>query len=379
MGKRKDIGKRIIFGILLLGISIPLIQHVTGFANVKALKGAVVNSEPTTFSKKDWFEGSYQDNTDKYLNDQFGFRSSYVRLHNQIKYSLFGEANARGVIIGKDWYLYEYNYIRAYHGLDFIGDSLISEKTRKLKYIQDRLKEQNKELLIVLAPGKGSFFPEYFPDSSRREKTRTNYEAYLEHLNEDSVHFVDYQNWFLTNKGKTQYPLYAKGGIHWSKYGEMLVADSLLHLLKSTGKEFPDLIIDTFILQDENLKEDYDIGEGMNLIFHTPTYPMAYPQFHFENEEKNKTRVLFVGDSFYWGMFNYGFSKALFNGGQFWFYNNAIYPDSYDKELSVKDINIREEVEKNEVIVLISTDANLYSFANGFIDQLYEAYKQDEK
>lgn len=369
--------KQILFGVILLGISIPLIQHLTGFANVKALKGAVVLAEPGTLNDSTWLYGSFQDQTDNFLNDQFGFRPSYVRLHNQIKYSLYNDVNANGVIIGKDWYMYEWNYIRAYYGLDFIGDSLIESKTRKMKLVQDSLKAKGKTLLIVFTPGKGSFFPEFFADSSIREKSRTNYDSYIQQLKEHSVNYVDFKKWFLSMKGKTDYPLYAKGGIHWSKYGELLAADSLVHHIESiSGRNLPEIVLDNVIESSRNKNGDYDIGEGLNIIFQTPTYPMGYPEFHIEQQDKNNTRTLFVADSYYWGMFNHGFSGSLFNNGEFWFYNHQVYPQSFEKELTVSDIDFIQKVEENDVIVLMSTDANLYNFAFGFIDRLYEEYSK---
>ncbi|MFZ9028682.1 MAG: alginate O-acetyltransferase AlgX-related protein [Crocinitomicaceae bacterium] len=375
MKRKTHISKSILFGIILLGISIPMIQHVTGFANVRALKGAVVLNEAPELSDSTWLYGHYQDQVDKYLNDQFGFRPSYVRLHNQVKYSLFNDVNANGVIIGKDWYMYEWNYIRAYHGLDFVGDSLISEKTRKLKVIQDKLSAKGKTLLVVLAPGKGSFFPEFFPDSSKREKGRSNYQGYLDFMEKDSVNYVDFQAWFLKNKGKTAYPLYGKGGIHWSKYGEILVADSLIHHIeKLSGNDLPEIVLDRVTESGKNKHGDYDIGEGLNIIFQTPTYPMGYPEFHIEEEDKNTTRTLFVADSYYWGMFGQGFATRIFNDGEFWFYNNQIYPQSAEQDLLVETIDIVSKVEENDVVVLMSTDANLYSFAFGFIDRLYNEY-----
>jgi len=177
-------------------------------------------------------------------------------------------------------------------------------------------------------------------------------------------------------KACTPYPLYPKGGIHWSKYGEILAADSMIHKIEEISHlDLPDLVIEGFEKSSINKDGDYDIGEGMNLLFNTPTYEMAYPKFHIEHMEKNKHKVLFVADSYYWGMFNNGFSRDLFGQSQFWFYNNEIYPDSYEKRALVENIDIQKEVEKNDCIVLMSTDANLYKFAFGFIDKLYDAYK----
>ncbi|MBT5933250.1 MAG: hypothetical protein HOH34_07920 [Flavobacteriales bacterium] len=45
----------------------------------------------------------------------------------------------------------------------------------------------------------------------------------------------------------------------------------------------------------------------------------------------------------------------------------------------VNDINVLREVEKHNLILLIATDAMLYKFAFGFIDQLYELYQLSDK
>jgi hypothetical protein len=42
-----------------------------------------------------WINGDYQREKEKYFNDQFGFRNDFVRLHNQIGYSLFKKMNAK--------------------------------------------------------------------------------------------------------------------------------------------------------------------------------------------------------------------------------------------------------------------------------------------
>ena len=107
---------------------------------------------------------------------------------------------------------------------------------------------------------------------------------------------------------------------------------------------------------------------------------MAYPIFQIiKNNNPLEVKVLTVSDSYYWGMFNWGLSKDVFGNGQFWYYNQQIYPDSYDNPLNVSDVDIISEVEKNNVIIMISTDANLYKFPFGFIDQLYNAYFDKEK
>ena len=41
-----------------------------------------------------------------------------IRTMNQIDYSLFNETHARSVLVGKEGYLFEENYIKAALGLD---------------------------------------------------------------------------------------------------------------------------------------------------------------------------------------------------------------------------------------------------------------------
>ena len=146
------------------------------------------------------------------------------------------------------------------------------------------------------------------------------------------------------------------------------------HIEKLSGNDLPEIVLDGVTESSKNKKGDYDIGEGLNIIFQTPTYPTGYPEFHIEEEDKNTTRTLFVADSYYWGMFGQGFAKTIFNDGEFWFYNNQIYPQSAEQDLLVETIDIVSKVEENDVVVLMSTDANLYSFAFGFIDRLYDEY-----
>jgi hypothetical protein len=381
--KLTHITKHLMFIGIVLMMCIPALQQYFEFREERPLKGAVIIHEYVPFSWDTWFEGDFQKSTSKYVKTNFGFRSEFIRLNNQKHYSFYNRARANGVIVGKESYLYEENYIEAHLGLDFIGWKEIEEKTRKLKFIQDKLKENGTDLYVVFAPGKGSYNSEYIPDSyldkSKKQKIHaTNYETYKQEFLEQNVNFLDFKTWFLDMKDTTSYPLFGKAGIHWSKYGEFLAADSLLQEIgKIRNAPMPDLVLDNVVEQELNQWGDFDIGEGMNLLFDLPTFAMGYPEFHWDwDTTQSQQIVTFVADSYYWGMFNYGFSRDLFGDGEFWYYNKAIYPDSYQSKIEVGDIDIRAKAEENDVIIILSTDANLYKFAFGFIDQLYDAYQR---
>ena len=227
----------ILFLLILILLILPLIQSKFNIVKLEKLKGWVNEPEAVRFSIKKWFSGEYQVKQEEYLNEMFGFRSSFVRINNQIAFNLFNKAKANGVIIGKNNYLFEENYIKAYYGTDFIGIDSINKRMQRVKFVQDTLAKLNKTLVLIYAAGKGSFYPEYFPDEYKKEKTKTNYEYHIKFSKALGLNFIDFNKYFLENKSKSKYPLYPQYGIHWSNYGTALAADSILRYVEKNRKK----------------------------------------------------------------------------------------------------------------------------------------------
>ncbi len=380
MGETKSnikIKKGLFVGVVFL-MFIPLILDLTELIKIKPLEGAYSIPSNPEFTISEWFEGEYQVKKEDYIGKSLYLKPVFVRFYNQYHYSFFNEAKANSVVIGKSSYLYENNYIKAHLGRDFIGHKEIETKVSKLQMLVDTLKTKEVEIIVVFAPGKASFYPEYIPEKfNPNHKTVTNYEVYNESLLKSKIHYLDFNAWFIRGKATSEYPLFPKTGIHWSKYGELLAADSIIHYINSISqyKKSPELVIGEIERSNRMRDTDDDIEKGMNLLLNIPDLEMGYPDYSFVPQKiKNEPRVLTIADSYFWGMFNWGLTQKAFDNGQFWYYNEAIYPDSYEKPIKVSEVNIIEEVEKNDVVILMSTDANLYKFAFGFIDQLYEAY-----
>mgnify|MGYP001414637860 CR=1 FL=1 len=374
--------KKLLYGVFLGILLLSTSQFYFSLIEESPLKGDVKEVYAPVFTSKNWYNGIFQDSINDYLKYNFGFRNSSVRLNNQIAYDLFKEVKANGVVVGKEEYLYEKNYIKAYLGLDFVGEEEIQDKINKLAYIQKKLSKKGKKLIVAFAPGKGTFYPEFIPEEYDTVTKRTsNYEVYKRLLGKTEIDVIDFNKWFVEQKEISDYPLYPKAGIHWSKYGEFLAADSIVRFIeKIRGNEMSHLVLDSVITKEKNEKTDYDIGNGMNLMFRTPTFSMGYPKYHIEPSTSSKgSKTLFVSDSFFWGMFNSGFSKKLFGGGKFWYYAKSIYPDSFKKPTLVSKKNIIQRMEAHDNVIILCTDANLYKFAFKFIDKAYSAYKSGIK
>lgn len=368
MERKLNIASWVLVGLLLL----PLIQHATGLMHVRKLKGAVTKAEMPVLTAPGWFEGTWQDSLETAMNDRFGFRNLFIRINNQVAFTFYRKALASGVVIGKDNYMYELNYIKAYNGTDFEGDSVIRKKTGELKELQDQLESEGKHFLVTFAAGKGSFYPEYFPDRFVTEPGRTNLEAYHHYLDSLGVHYIDFNQWFLEMKDTSRYILYPRTGVHWSYYGMILTIDSLVNYLgEATGREMPEF---TYFDTKESRRyrsSDRDIEEGMNIIFRVNRDKLAYPRERFVDEGVDKLRGVVIADSFYWGLHNIGFSSRIFDKGEYWYYNQQVIANHLDGPLDLDTVDRSERLEQFDVVILMATTATLPKFPFG-IEALIE-------
>lgn len=379
MKKRIKIALFVFFGLILF---IPFIFTFVNMNSKIGLKGDVVLAEKPKLNGAGWMKEEFQPNFEKYINDNIGFRPVFVRLRNQLLYSLFGEAKAIGVIEGKEKYFYERNYIKAYNGEDFIGIDSIQQNIQRIKILQDSLETRGKTLIVCLAPGKGSFYPEYFPDQFVQAKTdSTNYHFYAKLLAETGINHLDFNRWFLQMKDTSKYILYPKYGIHWSYYGMLLATDSLIHYVKKLRNEdLPDLKIGKFHLSTKLDRMDYDIADGMNLLWQLPSEPMCYPENEWESADgKTQPKTILIGDSFYWSMFQLGLWAKSFSPGGFWFYNRQIYPESFEKPLKVEDVDYWKYISENDLFILLVTEANLPKFPWGFVENSLDAFQTNDE
>lgn len=368
--------KKFLLGFILVILLMPLIQQHIKFYDSAPLKGALVPAPKVFFNLGDWWSGVYQEGYETWYNENFGFRQDLVRVHNQIGYSFFGRAYANGVVIGRDNYLYEERYIEAYTGKDYLGKPQINDMTGKIKLLQDSLEKKGITLLVCLAPGKASFYPEFIPTRYGSASDSTNYKMFAQLLEQKQINHIDYNKWFMSMKGKTEFPLYPKTGIHWSRYGSMLAIDSLIsYVEKKRNVDMPNVIWERTILSDSLQSPDQDIGLAMNLVWPIKPYFMGYPVYHFEDTTgKAHVKLMTISDSFFWNMFDIGLAPSTFSDIKFYYYNNEVY-HSDGSPMTIADIESEMfDAEQSDVIVLMATESNLFGLGWGFIDDGFNQF-----
>lgn len=367
--------------ILALALFAPVIQFQFQIFDLTPLDGGITIAPKPEFKQEDYWSLKWQEDCNKYLNDNFGFRPWLVRLNNQVLFSLFNATKAPGVVIGKDGELFIESYIDDHIGRNFVGGSKIKETAIKIKALQDSLKSINTDLIVVFAPGKASYYPELIPDSYvRKIKDSTNYKVYADQFLKNNVNFIDLNKWFCANKKKFKHPVYPRSGTHWNHYGMSLALDTILHYIEiKRNINFPDFNYD-LINYNNNLKgNDYDVGILMNLLIPVEKDPNPYPVYKFGKASSfKKPDVLVVGDSYWWCLVGDDLPIRFFKEDEFWFYNKDQYLRN-GKPKPVKELDLKSALAQRDVVILMATEATYYMFPYGFVDSALETVKANIK
>lgn len=337
-----------------------------------SLSGVSNKQELPEFGVKDWIDFKYQPRFHQYLQDHYGFREPFIRTYNQVQYSLFGKWSNKNIILGKDGYLFEPWFIKSYYGLNFRGEDPILDKVKKLKAIQDTLKYYGKDLMMVIAPGKVTYYPEYIPDNKRRaERTESNYSFFVKSLKEYGVNTVDCNSWFAKAKDTTHVPLFPRTGTHWSIYGAQIAADSLFkNYAQLSGKTLNEVQITDLNRSIELKFDDIDLEEVLNLHFELERDTLAYPvKKKILIEGAEKPNLFVISDSFFWNIFNFWpIHNHIFNEVSYWYYySKGVYPKKTKTDLSIR-------LAKSDLIMFMSATSTLGKFGWEGVDEMYNYF-----
>ena len=367
--------KQIWFLFLLAVLFLPMLQSLFHFVDEKPLDGAFVEAKRPVVSLKNLYHETAQDSLTAWCTEQTGFRKTMIRVNNQLLYSAFGKVSAIGPVKGKDGYTFiEESYIISYTGETYLGEAAIRENTRRLKLIQDMLRAKGVTLLPVFTLGKASYYPELIPDKyiAKRHETN-NYQEYLKAFDEQGVAMIDFNRYLCGWKGREEHPFYCNLSAHWTVYTASLAMDSLVRYMEGvTQREQAHFHIDgydtTYLMN-----QDDDLYRMMNLLLPLPRNTVDQPQFCFT--EGYRPKVLAISDSYWWTVYawNVALPQHLFADGGFWFYNKTIYPERTPIQ-NVESVDYRQEIENQEFVLLVCTEATNHLWPYGFIERYLSGY-----
>ena len=359
----------------MLGFSLVFMQETWHPFKLKPLGGVTYETQRPELSLKSFASGQYQSGIEQYSRENFGFREWAIRLYNQTNYSLFNQSTNRFVVQGKDGStFFEESYVISYTGETYLGEEKIQDNTRQLKLIQDMLRTKGITLLPVFVLGKASYYSELIPEEYiAKRNTTNNYQEYLKAFGQQTVEMIDFNKYFCDRKGTEAHPIYCNLSAHWTVYAASQAMDSLVHYMEDKTQQvqahFQITGYDTTYL----MNQDDDLYRMMNLMLPMKHNTIEQPQFSFTDGYKPK--VLAISDSYWWTVYawNVALPQNLFSDGGFWFYNKTIYPERTPIQ-NVEAIDYKQEIENQDFVLLVCTEATNHLWPYGFIERYLSGY-----
>lgn len=363
--------------ILMVLLFLPMLQSWLKPVPLKPLNGVTIATEKPKFNLDTYQSGDYAKQAESYLGEHFGFREPVIRLYNQYLWSCYRKTYAHDVVAGKKGWLFYPESVRDYYGTELLRwQPNVAEAKRNfdleakhLGWVRSILKENGVELMVFMAPEKGALYSEYLPDKERDTTSFNTREYFEQKFIENGFPCIEMTRWFQQMKDTVDYPLIPQTGAHWlfpSVYG----ADSLLRYLETlNGWQLPKLRHGT-LHESDNHGADNDLEQLLNLalpIWHRFGFaPTAKVEVECDSTTV-KPRVLFIGNSFMWGIINHVPMREVFDNVEFWYYfSTAYYGDSLHETAPVSGFNLLEKLVDFDYIVWFTTGNQMCKGTNGF-------------
>lgn len=370
--------RKILFIIFLGLLLLPLLNQHLKFIDSGEIYG-IARTPNTTFSWAKWWNGTYREEKERYINDSIGFRQDFVRITNQVDFSLFGKINAGWIKRTPDNYLYYDGYLRAQCGADYAGDGYPYEILEKLKFLQDTFQKQGKLLVVIYAPSKANYFSDNLPPLPEcKTQGKTNLQNYIRIGDSLGINQIDLNSWYLTFRNKkTDHLIFSKQGIHWTLYGALFATDSIIRYTENKMHiRMPHPQWSEIEYSYTARRTDDDAGKMLNLLIPIKE-KFSYPAIHYcDDTTLTKPKTIYIGDSFIWTLIFDGILNHANTNGQYWYYFKDVFLTNYDEGpvAQIKDYKWPDEVKKADCIYIMHTPPNVTSLGNGFIEQAYAYY-----
>ena len=376
MGK-KPIYDKVLFIILMTLLFMPLLQGRFQLIPLKPLNGVTIETEKPDFNLESYRSGDYAKQEEAYVGEHFGFREPVIRIYNQYLWNCYKKTYAHDVVAGKQGWLYTPESVSDYYGTELLNWQPSLEEAqnnfeREVKYLcraRDILKEYDVDLLVFIAPEKSFVYPEYLPDG---EHDTTNFNAcatFLHRFEENGFPCIDMTRWFQEMKDTVNYPVIPQTGAHWV-FPAVYAADSLFRFMGDLKDiELPKLKIGA-LHESDNHGIDNDLEQLLNLSLpirkrqgYSPTAEVTVES----GPNSVKSKVLFVGNSFMWGITNQVPLWDVFDNVEFWYYFSTAYSgEDWNKTTPVVDLNMLEKLLDFDYIVWFTTGNQLNKGTSGF-------------
>jgi alginate O-acetyltransferase complex protein AlgJ len=330
-----------------------------------SLGGMDIRIEIPKASVESIINGKYQDQLSKWFAQNIGFRTFFIRMCNQIYYSIFRTSYmySNNIIIGNDKQLYERIYIDEYCGrLQSPSDDEMELAVAEIAECQKLFADRGIQFMVLITPSKAYTYPEYIPSCFRcqPERDHQGYERVLALFAKHGVHVLDCQQTMLQAKAWSGVPLFPRGGTHWNQYGVYLAANAVAEYVENllaVRLASLDMVSMTMVSPRE-MVFDLDLAWLLNLLW--PPYDFKTPKLELiKNAPPNcvRPKATVVGGSFNWDLLAMLHKHQIFGQIDFFYYYSLklhTYPEDTQRQtnFNAETIDWDREFLHSDLIIL---------------------------
>jgi alginate O-acetyltransferase complex protein AlgJ len=216
-------------GLFVLILALPTIQMRFGLVAVQAVaENRERVSPPADMLVSNLSDGGRTARAfEKFFDDNYGLRDFFIRLENQVQYSVFGES--RQVIVGRDGWISDRSSIEVQQRtVDQLTDAQFAKLTERIAGLNAYLRDRGTTLILLPVPIKNTVYPEQFPNPTVIRPVPNGMDRLREFLHEHpEIGSVDVYD--ALSRGKSEREVYYRTDLHWTEFGASLVAEQTVN------------------------------------------------------------------------------------------------------------------------------------------------------
>lgn len=354
------------------------------------LMGYFDSYERPKFSMGNFKNGIYQTGFENWLNTSLLPRGYFIKLYNQIQYSLFDEGNR---IIGKDGSIFEMTYVSDFLSLDVSEDFGIAMKDNRasleryvdqLESVASKLEAIDKHLLVYITPSKATYESKKIPYKYlvQKDDSKERCISYFKNLMAGrDIEYLDYNTILAPDE---DYPIFYNTGIHWSRPAEQEMSVAIINELKKYNVGIRNIELKALRESETPYWRDADVFDLLN-IYTGPKKKEKYykydtlPQYpeHYDN-----INMLLQGGSFAEGLRMDILSEYPDENIDYINYNQSVIDAKGNVteivETNWKNLGLSFYLNQADFVVIELNEAVISRQSNGFVeylDKYLDSYK----
>ncbi|SLM49147.1 protein of unknown function [Nitrospira japonica] len=387
----------LLLGAILVVFFLPLILLIVFAAFHKSsasdlgsdrleLSGVVKARPEPAVSFSNWLDHTLQGHFDDQFSKVYGGRALFVRLGNQIYYSLFDKSymQDQSIIVGKHHQLYERWYIEDYCKIRRpMRRETVAARARQIRELQSELQNRGIPLIVLITPNKASIYPEDIPEGfcGFPKFSFRDYDSFMSEFAAQHIQYVDGRAVTLAARAAAAVPLFCQGGTHWNGLGAYYTARQLTERIgKLTQTSVGPLFLQRLTVDHSPREIDRDLAALLNLAVPPYDYPAPHVMVEQRPAAGQLGKAVFVGGSFNWTLLDLLNKAKVFREIDFYYYYKLAletFPVRTSKPVDRATIDWQKDVLNARVLILEINESNFHSeYITAFLADLLQFFRK---